>query len=82
MGNSAGCGEDEADLAPLAGLPHSHVAAVWKAGAGANVCRGDARLWLSLGNGGCHFSPCISPEKIRKAMRNYTEWPSPFNFEI
>lgn len=38
MGSSTGCGEDEVDLAPLAGLLHSHAAAEWKAGAGANVC--------------------------------------------
>lgn len=44
MGSSTGCGEDEVDLAPSAGLPHSHAAA------GANVCRGDDGFWLSLGN--------------------------------
>lgn len=82
MRSSTGCGEDEADLAPLAGLPHSHAAAVWKAGAGANVCRGDGGLWLSLENSVCHFSPCMPPRKIIKATRNYTEWPSPFHFEI
>lgn len=69
------------DLAPLAGLPHSLAAAMWKAGAGGNVCRGDAGLWLSLGNRGCHFPPWPPPRKIR-ATRNYTERPSPFHFEI
>lgn len=82
MGSGAGCGEDKVDLAPLAGLPHCHAAAVWKAGAGANVCRGGAGLWLSLGNRGCHFSPWPPPRKIIKARRNYTEWPCPFQFEI
>lgn len=48
----------------------------------ANVCRGDAGLWLSLGNRGCNFPPCTTPRKIIKATGKYTEWPSPFHFEI
>lgn len=80
MGSSTGCGGDEVDLAPSAGLSHSHAAAVWKAAA--NVCRRDAGLCLSLGNRGCNFSPCTPARKITKATRNYTEWPSPFHFEI
>lgn len=82
MGSSTGCAEDEVDLAPLAHLPHPYAAAVWKAGAEANVCRGDAGLWFGLGNRGCHFSPCTPPRKIIKVTRNYTEWLSPVHFEI
>lgn len=78
----SGCGEDEVDLAPLAGLPHSRAAAVWKAGAGANVCRGDAGLWLSLESRVCHFSPWPPPRKIIKATRKNTEWPSSVHLEI